>query len=190
MVMAQPYRQMRRASSGVLGARLVCHWIVLFVVISLTGCFPVMREDEVQDMGTNEHDLFQTKALLVLADANDFSSSLALTIQNVSQSDIQVLDDVSSINVRPANEKDDLNEIHSDFGVDPDAQFVQLARGASITINVLVNHDLAARLGHATLIRVPITYRLSSNDQDRVTMLIFKVSVGNRGGSGGAGARP
>lgn len=177
IVKTPPYRQMRSATrSRVLCARLVCHWIVLLVVISLVGCFPVRHEDEVQAMGANEHDLFQTKALLAMTGTNAFSSSLALTILNVSQNGIQMLDDVSSINVRLENEEDNLDESHFDLGFNPDARFVQIARGASITINVLVNHDLEERLSHATLIRVPITYRSSSNDQSRVKMLIFKVS--------------
>ncbi|MFH1009993.1 MAG: hypothetical protein V1784_02005 [bacterium] len=164
---------------------MACYSLALLTAITINDCFASPQESDGKVVNASAEGLFRTKAFLSSPNTNGLSASLTLSVQNVSQATILILNDVSSINVSSGTGEDNLNDVHFDFGTNSDARLIQVANGASVAIGVLVNDDMERMVRRTMKIKAPITYKRMADDRESVILLTFDVNEGRRemGGS-------
>ena len=143
------------------------------VVVLVGGFYFSPREMEEEKEHPNGEVQFRTTAFLNSSTA--FPAKLTMIVQNVSQADVLIFNDVDSINVPCGKEGDDLNEAHYDYGRNPNASFIQISGGASATLSALADHGMEEMVSRAMKIRVPIRYKLSLDGEEKVTLMTFIV---------------
>lgn len=151
------------------GRLSILHLLLFFAVFWVSGCSSCTQDNLKKGVVSNDEVSFQTRAVLGSPDSE--VRLLELNIKNLSQPDVLVLNDISSIN--PTTES--LGFCHFDYGANPDAKFINVPSGKCVSIVVMVSEDLNEMLLRTMKMSAPITYKRFEGDHENVVQMEFDV---------------
>ncbi len=128
------------------------------------------------NMTQSKAPIFVTESVLVPSVNFGRPSSLFLRVQNISSNEIWVLHDVTTILVPSEIDDDGINDVHFDFGSDPEAQYERLYPDSWFEYQVLVDGVLEEKILKVMKVRAPVMMRHHLDSDDQVVLLMFNVS--------------